>query len=255
MSRDREDRLVAIVAAVNSPLPRREIFNRVDDDFDDEEDLAKTLGRMCADGRLVKTMRARFNKPDEAVYATPAGARLAAIAAAAGHVAQAANDGREHLRVIAPEDPPSTPPAPDKENDMGRKSNAEILEAVKDVILGAREPLSSGEIAKCAGVGAPAAKRALKALAAEGLAQASGKGRAARWAHGTPASVPAAPSAAVVPRKAPVAAKGATYAVESTGAVAISVDKQEVRIEPGDVAALYAFLGITEPIWKGVPAT
>lgn len=187
MTRDIEDRLVAMLDAVSAPLPRREIFNRADDDFETEEELAKALGRLCADGRLVKSMRPRFNKQDEAVYTTPRVARAAQIGAAAKNVAEkeiAANDGRQDLREVLELSQPPEPEAPppnEKENVMARKSKGEIHEAVRAAVLGAREPLSAADVAKAAGVGVAAAKRALKALAKEKIAQCTGAGRATRW--------------------------------------------------------------------------
>jgi hypothetical protein len=80
---DREARLVAILAAVGSPLPRGEIYARVDADFDDETQCAKTLGRLVADGRLVRSKRG-----EEFIYEAHRGnaARVGVIASAVENV-------------------------------------------------------------------------------------------------------------------------------------------------------------------------
>jgi hypothetical protein len=71
MERDIESRLVATLEAVGAPLNRRSIFTHVDDDFVSEEELALCLGRMVADGRLVRAMRPRLGKDPEAIYSVP----------------------------------------------------------------------------------------------------------------------------------------------------------------------------------------
>lgn len=251
MSREREDKLVAILAAVGSGLPRRAIYDRVDEEFDNEEDLAKTLGRLVADGRLAREMRPRLGKNPEAIYSTPRGnaARLQVIVAAA-HKTVAPNVTAIPVELI--EIPAFLPTAPaasplDKENDMGRRSTAEILALVKDALFGARElPMSLADVATAAGVTSGSAKSALKALAKEDLANSMGKGRGTKWAPGPvlDKAVPAVPRrASSTPAAPPVVLNGgARFGYFNDGTLAIEAENCKGVLASGELSALRDYL-------------
>lgn len=255
IDREAEDRLAVVLEEASSALSRKEIFARVADDFDDEEDLAKALGRLVADGRLVRSTRPRFNRPDETAYATPKVTRLTAIASAAQQTEIAANDGRELLReVIDDKQAPSAHGAPNsgpiqKENDMGRKTSVEVQELVKNTLYGAREPLGLADLSKSAGVTEGSAKSALKALMKEGQVESTGKGRAVKYGPKKGSSESPAPESAAAPStltpRAPYKAipTDATrkFGYFSDGSVSIECEQCKGTLSSADLKAFRAF--------------
>lgn len=274
MDRPLEEKLVAMLEAAGGMLARRDIFTRVDDDFDSEEDLARCLGRLVADGSLVRQMRARPGKADEAIYGTPKAARGAVIAAVGekAHKANAVRRGDVLQRIEATNQavqerlsrmsdaepaPPSATTAPgsapsttfaatpkEPENDMGkRRSPEEILEAVKDAILGAREPLNQADILTAASATREVARRAIKSLVKEGLVAVHGTGRGTKYGPAAAAATPATPA---VERKTkaprpPLAEGAARFGYFSDGSLQIEAEKCNGVLTQADLEALREF--------------
>lgn len=268
MDRPLEDKLVAQLEAVGAMLPWLEIYNRFGDDFEEKEDLVRCLGRLVADGRLVKQTRPRFGKPDEIVYGAPKAARAAAIAAA-GEKVQMANEAPAPRPIVGA--PPVTPgfrlstvpggppieitgtAEPDhKENEMGkRRSPEEILEAVKDAILSAREPLKQADIIKAAAATAAVVKKAIKALAKAGTITVHGTGRGtsygpAKAAATVPAATPAPRERGITKTHTARALKAieegsARFGYFSDGSLQIEAQQCKGVLSRVDLEALRAF--------------
>lgn len=85
-----EEKLVAKLEELKAAMPRRQIFVLVEDDIEDEETLAKCLGRLVASGRLLRETRQRpGSTEDEFVYGAPTAQRARAIAVIAAASAAA----------------------------------------------------------------------------------------------------------------------------------------------------------------------
>lgn len=271
LDRPAEDRLIALLEAVEAPLPRREIFGRVDTDFDTEEDLAKALGRLVADGRLHRAMRAtRPGKPEEAVYSTKPINRVAAIAAKAWPSID-----------LPPQAQPKEDPV--SRNNVAGKTRQRFV----DFFTPERGWVSPAEVAKAIKLSKQNVKYHLTAFEEQGVVQASGNTSGRRYAiAGIPAPLakepaPKARKVEVEPatekkRKAPrkpravrekspaanLASFGAnplpapsmprssiTWAITDQGDVAINDGKNTIKLSAKDIADGVSFLERTQLVW------
>lgn len=238
-----EEKLTAVLAAAGGGLTRVALFDRLDDVFETEGDLAKALGPMVADGRLLRSSRPRPGKADEFVYTVAKNEHTAAIATA----------------------PKSTPAAARE-----RKHSGELAAAVLAALRGASEPLKSAAIAEVLQVHVSNVVTALAKLEARGDAERQGAGRSTLWQAArrvTPPpepklEPPAEPTPAPEPEPlrtlpAPVAAAEACSeprcAIEDTGLFAINDGKATIRLTPKAIHKVVGFLELTQHVWKGRP--
>lgn len=284
MDRTIEEKLVPLLEAVGAPITRAEIFKRVSEDVEDEEHLARVLGRLCADGTLVRRERPRFNSTPEFIYGTPktidvgvspqlrksieeppapAGPRLAAIAAAA--------------KKAMPT------PTPAKEASMPKD-----LSKYVEYLTPARGWLNPATIGDALAVNRVTAAKYLRQLVDEGRIQTKGELRGLRFGHldldetDTPGSAAADPKKekkkkprkpsrsarlrAARPRPetpapqlpVPIPRRGAPTpdeficcAIEDSGVVAITNGAATIRLSPAKINQVVQFLEHTQLIWKG----
>lgn len=163
LDRDADEKLVAILEAVNAPLPRAEIFARVDDDFEDEQACAKALGRLVTSGRIFRASRERPGKGEEFVYSAKPIDRTALIAAVAAKV------------QAAPKPKPETPTEPaNEEQPMPKKAKVVDANQYLAALPAERGWVKPRELAKELGVSREAANSHLRELADDGKLQRRG---------------------------------------------------------------------------------
>lgn len=275
LDRGAETKLIAILTAVGAPLARRQIFDRVDDEFSTEEDLARCLGRLVADGRLVRAMRPRPGKEDEAVYSTPGTSpppRVQTSAQPAAATVMCTECGAvgdaPHLKSCSKNE---------RENVV-----AKILGKTRERIITLFKPsagwISIGEIAESLDLSGQTVQYHLKALVNEGKIHATGTTMNRRYAHvdvkpaGTQAeeepalearprrkprakragprndsAIPPGPSNLPVP--APAAGK-INWAIDDEGTVAIRSENATIKLSPDDIAYGVSFLERTQLLWQ-----
>ncbi len=276
MGVDPESHLLAIVEAAEGALSRAQIYSRVSDDFVDEEDLARCLGRMVADGRLHRSFRQRPGAKDEFVYGTSAPALIETIAS----------------QATTPQPAASKKEKPSMSKPKRRQIGATRARVVEFVVAG-RGWLSPATIASELGLTSATVTYHLSALLRDGAVQATGRNQARRYAANgvapqapEPAPVPApeelvVPEAAPKRRKAkrraraaeaaparnlaefgapprvqlPAIAKQVTdepsCAIEDTGAFALNDGHATIRLTPKGIGKVVRFLELTQHVWKG----
>jgi DNA-binding transcriptional ArsR family regulator len=272
MDRPIEDRLIAMLEAVDAPLSRRAIYSRVDEDFDSEEDLARALGRLVASGRLHRAMRPCFNKPDEAVYSTkPVASKVTSAQVTEPTFRVTAAKGGPEVQITA---------AAPKEIPMSKNKVAGAArQRVTAIFTADRGWMSTGEIAAIALMKHPSVKYHLTALEEQGVIQSVGMTSSRRYAI----AGLAAPAAEPVPKKTapkrkqpgprkparnlaefgatprqvqlPVAAPAAAsngriaWAITDQGEVAINDGANTIQLRPEDIEYGISFLERTQLVW------
>lgn len=255
LDREVEDRIVAMLERVATPLPRNQLFARFDDDFESEEDLARVLGRLVANGRLLREKRPS-PAGEEFVYRAPNGSRVDAIAAAAAKVT-----------AISPQ-PASSP----EETPMAKKPTLDRVEQIVEFLKQEGKWFMPNEIAEALGASRTNTGERLRTLASEKRVQTVGRGRglyyAATGVAARNAEEPKPPRPApakVEARKddAPQPARRATpnlptttpapdaisWAITDKGHVAINDGKSTIRLSPADIAYGVRFLERSQLLW------
>lgn len=251
-----ERRLVAHMEEAGAELTRAQIWLRMrDDDFADEQELAKCLGRLTADGRLVREKRSRPGAPEEFVYRAP----------------NAKKPATQSTEIAAA----AEPPAQAKESAMPRNSD-DKRKSILD-FLGKGGWRSPKEISDGIPMELFAVHYNLRALKKDDAIACVGESRSVRYAvkgttppaeEGAPEKAPAKrqprqarPKVGLhdlgvsVPRQAPVPAPVAprgrlSYAITDEGQVAINDGEKTIQLTPSDIHAAVAFLERTQLIWK-----
>lgn len=259
-----EDKLVALLEAMEGRLTRAQIWTRVDSDFPEEGDLAKALGPLVASGRLVREKR-QGPRGEEFVYGVPG--RVDAIAQAV-----------EKVKAAAPAPAPITPkpeePAMSKKIDAKRQKIRDYFtpeqgfaspsRAAKDLDMRVpalsyylKEMLDAGELAvigmnRMRQYGHPKAK---PVAMSEATSPAPEKAAKPEKASGRKRSTPRAAAAALLPVPAPQpTAEGggiAAWAIDDKGTVAINQGANRVVLTREQIAYGVQFLELSQHIWKG----
>lgn len=291
MDRTIEDRLPPLLEAAGAPLTRPQIFARVKGDVVDEEHLAQVLGRLVANGMLIRRERARFNSTPEFVYGTartidlavsaavrtaiehipaPKGARVAAIAAAAKKVQR------------------RLPTTTANEASMPNEKKFDP-EKIVEYLTPARGWINPATIAEALKVNRTTVGLRLRELAAAGRIQTRGKTSGMAYAHpdvdaeqarddsagerrkprkpsrsqrlraARPRPEPPTRQLPAVPVKPPrlgaaVPDESIYCAIEDSGVVAITNGTATLRLSPAKIDQVVQFLERTQLIWKGAPA-
>jgi hypothetical protein len=278
LDRSIEEKLVATLEAVDGALPRSEIFARVCDDFESEEHLAKSLGRLVASGALYRQKRVRPGAGEEFVYSTKPDARMAAIAAAAQKA----------------EPIPTTAAPPAAQEPAMPKTRSHDAAAYVELLTNEGRWMGPKEIFKQLGAGRGTALTTLRDLANAKRIQVAGSMRSLRYAAlGVPVAGDGsgAKNAELAPAKggeaapkekkktgsrkaktsrparnladfgAPqkpqlpvpvraVAAGELAWAIDDKGVVAINDGTHTIKLKPADIEYGVGFLERTQLIWK-----
>jgi hypothetical protein len=254
---DIEARIIAICQAFPGGRKRGELWELVDNEIETEGDLAKLLGRMAADGRL---LRETGSKPGEFIY------KAATVAAAA---------------VPAPQ--PSPPPQPAKTPQAKLATTTQARAGKRrqrflDALTPERAWLCAKEVAKLLDESQGNANYHLNALAASDLIQVIGAGKTRHYAaigvarpaiEATPVSARARTRAPRVnlaelgvspafPRlPAPNASEqhDLVIAIDSTGVCALIDGGKTIKLSPARIRRVLSFLESTQAVWERSEAT
>lgn len=276
LDRDAEEKLVAVMEAVDGRLPRQQIWQRVCDDFASEEDLAKALGRLVANGRLVRDKRSNPRGGEEFVYGIPG--RLDKIAAAVSKVQPPAPAVSAAVAAVPqPEKKPMSHPY------------GTTRQRVLDHFTVDRGWMAIGQLTKALDMEVNAVKYHLRPLIDDGVIKATGATNSRRYAH-RDVEAPSPPAAERPPAKTveqPSTARSRSnksasrggpspnlaefgaeprqtmpvpmpanepgriaWAIEDSGMVAINDGEKTIRLAPADIAYGVDFLEKTQLIWK-----
>lgn len=263
LDRKFEDKLVALVEAVGAQLSRQQIYGRVSDDVDSEEQLAKCLGRLVASGRLTRERRARFGAEDELVYG-PAGApRAATLAAAPPQTAPAPRPTEE-------EDPMPKAVASNKSQKFVDYLNEQSVWLKPKAIADALDEspsnasyhlnkLAAAKLIKAAGGGATREYASLTVVVQADPAEEKKAARKPRAAPRRAARPPPSPNLADFGARpslpVPVAvdvAQDVHCAIEDTGLFALNDGKSTIRMKPAAIRKVIGFLELVQHVWKDV---
>lgn len=255
----REDRLVAIMAAVGSALPLAQIHDRVAEVFPTVADLQRSIAQLLLDGRVNVQFRdgVRIYSATTTTTATT----------------------------------PTPEPQPTNEDTMSRNDSAG-LSREKFVALFAREKrwISPKEIAAEIGMSSVSCKYHLTALEEQGVIKSRGRTATRRYAHvsvadeivatrGADPQAEVTPAPPKKPRKPALRRKtararrlrgdapaplpvpmpqspvpmptheGMVVAINDSGEIGITKGTERIALEAGDVRNLLRFLDNTKPLW------
>jgi hypothetical protein len=274
-----EDRLVAILHAVGAPLPRTEIYARVDGEYDSEADLAKVLGPLVASGRLLRSKNTR----EQFVYQAAPGDRAATIATTAiASAPERLQTSTPSLDLHQPESDAAPPPRAPRRKETRMRAGSPLRLQIAEFMTPDRGWLKPLEIAQAIGEDLTAVKHQLHNLLAAKELQVQGKSRNRRYASTTlpppatraetPTHEPSAPKRArnlaefgappgrpnyPAPLPAPprpshnVANESqVTCALEDSGLFAITDGNVTIRMSPSAIRKTVKFLELTQHVWQ-----